>query len=64
MEEVVRAFNWVIEKGWVRNDNVSQINLPDMHRHITGQPQSGALARSKRHTVSHIYAPLGLHSLT
>lgn len=55
MDEIVRAFNYVIEKGWVRALKSTQ----QMHRILNalirlciGLLRSGALGKSKKHTVS------------
>jgi len=53
MEEVVRAFHWVIEQGLVCSPAFYNIYLTLLCiRHIIGRPQSGLLLRSRRHSVS------------
>lgn len=59
MEEIVRAFNFVIDQGWVSalNANMRCIYLcTDMlDRHFIGGRQSGLLVKSKRHIVSSFF---------
>ena len=47
MEEIVRAFNWVIDKGWVRS--VNHLSFVDfslmLNRYFTGLHPSGQLKR-------------------
>ena len=58
MEEVVRAFNFVIEKGWVRVSSCEEaqnIGIEDanaIHRHSIGQRLSGLRERLKKPIVS------------
>lgn len=54
MEEIVRAFNYVIEKGWVSPVGVQSMTyVPHFYlRHSTGQRQSGLPATSRKHIVS------------
>jgi hypothetical protein len=56
MEEIVRAFNYVIEKGWVRRVIVPpSLNLKIIRfcafRHSTGLHRNGQPARSKKPIV-------------
>ncbi|THG98243.1 hypothetical protein EW026_g3906 [Hermanssonia centrifuga] len=52
MEEVVRAFNWVIEKGWVRTLVLSQaIEIYILSRPSTGVHQNGAPERPRKLSV-------------
>lgn len=53
MEEVVRAFNWVIEKGWVSATtlHVRPAHAQPRFRRSTGPLQSGPRCRLKRPTV-------------
>lgn len=61
MEEIVRAFNFVIDQGWVSalickiNAMQSNFNTNMLHRHFTGRRLSGAPVISKRPTVCFFY---------
>ena len=55
MEEVVRAFNFVIEKGWVRAfpaPVTSSVNSQFIRR-CTGQLRNGPRRRSRKRIVMH-----------
>jgi len=55
MEEVVRAFNWVIEKGWVRQSRDHALDFLNNHaiicRRCTGAPLNGLQLKLKRLSV-------------
>jgi len=52
MEEVVRAFNWVIEKGWVLQSQDHALDFVNNHsiicRRCTGAPLNGLQLKLKR----------------
>lgn len=53
MEEVVRAFNWVIEKGLVcRLTRKITVKYSRYSRHSTGQRQNGLHTRLRKRSVS------------
>jgi hypothetical protein len=55
MEEIVRAFNYVIEKGWVstKSNKRPGSDSPDpQNRRSIGPHLNGVLVKSRRPTVS------------
>lgn len=55
MEEVVRAFNYVIERGWVRpfqhDFSFHSVRILNVFRHFTGGRHNGQPVKSKKRIV-------------